>query len=49
MVRSQEQSVEVITLSLDEIESIGLSGPGQTASSVTFEGLTVAVDSLFAA
>jgi Uma2 family endonuclease len=49
VVRSQEQSIEVLRLSVDEIESIGIHQRGQIVQSFAFAGLTVAVDDIFAA
>ena len=48
VVRSRDQTVEVIRLSVGEIESIGLYESGQTVVSDTFEGLEVTVSDVFA-
>lgn len=49
IVRSVDQTVEVLELSIDEIRSIATLGAGQAVISSTFPGLTVDVDSIFAA
>lgn len=49
VVRSQEQCIEVLRLSVDEIESVGVYQHGQTVQSLAFKGLTVAVENVFTA
>ena len=48
VVRSGEQRVEVVSLSPDEIATVGDYGRGQTARSRVFPDLQVAVDAIFA-
>jgi Uma2 family endonuclease len=47
VVRSTEQTIEVMRLALDEIESMGVFEIGQVATSIAFEGLTVTVNDIF--
>lgn len=49
VVRSKDQTVEVVRLAVDEIESIGIYETGQIVLSDTFEGLEIAVSDVFAA
>ena len=48
VMRSEEQTVEVVRVSVDEIESVGTFGRGQTVTALTFPGLQVAVNDIFA-
>jgi Uma2 family endonuclease len=48
VVRAGVQTVEVVRLTPDEIETIATYGRGQTVTSRTFPGLAVAVDDIFA-
>ena len=49
VVRSKDRTVEVMRLSRDEIESVGVYGIGQVATSVIFDGLAIAIDDISAA
>ena len=48
VVRTEAQTVEVVRLSVDEIETVGTYGAGEAAASLVFDGLTVNVDDIFA-
>ncbi len=48
VVRTENRTVEVVRLSADEIETVGTYGPGETAVSVAFDGLTADVNGIFA-
>lgn len=48
VVRTETRTVEVVRLSMDEIETVGAYGPGEVAVSVAFDGLTAVVDEVFA-
>ncbi|MBV9852424.1 MAG: Uma2 family endonuclease [Armatimonadetes bacterium] len=48
VVRAEAQSVEVLRLSIDEIETVAEYGPGQTVASAVFSDLKVAVADIFA-
>lgn len=47
IARSENQTIEIIRLSIDEIESQGVYGFGQSAASTVFERLAVLVDTIF--
>ena len=48
IVRSDTQTVEVLELTPQGSHSVAVYGSGQSVASFTFEGLTVAVDAIFA-
>lgn len=48
VVRAQERTVEVVRLTLDEIETVAVYGLGQVVVSLSFAGLSVPVDEIFA-
>ncbi len=48
VVRAETHTVEVVRLTLDEIETVAVYGRGQTVTSLTFPGLAVAIDDIFA-
>ena len=48
VVRSETHSIEVVSLSLDEIATVGQYGPGETVTSRVFPELSVMVDDIFA-
>lgn len=48
VVRTETRTVEVVRLSMDEIETVGAYGPGEAAVSIAFDGLTADVDGIFA-
>ena len=47
VVRTEENTVEVVRLSVDEIETVGTYSTGDTAASLAFPGLAVNVELLF--
>ena len=47
IVRSGPQTVEVLRLTVDEIESVGIYGIGDTVTSFSFDGLAVPVHDIF--
>lgn len=47
LIRPEPKSVEVLTLSEDEILSVGTYGVGETVESGVFRGLSIAVDAIF--
>jgi len=48
VVRAEAQTVEVVRLTLDEIETVATYGRGQTAISLAFLDIRVSVDEIFA-
>jgi Uma2 family endonuclease len=48
VVRTDAQVIEVVRLTLDAIETTGVFGRGENVVSATFDGLSVAVDDVFA-
>ncbi len=48
VVRTETQSVDVVRLTVDAIETIGSYGAGETVASDVFNGLMVTVDDIFA-
>lgn len=47
VVRTEVNTIEVVRLSVDEIETVVTYGAGETVTSIAFPGLTVRVDSIF--
>jgi Uma2 family endonuclease len=48
VVRAEAQTVEVVRLTLDEIETVATYGPGQAVTSLAFSNLRVPLDAIFA-
>jgi len=48
VVRTETQTVDVVRLTVDAIETIGSYGAGETVVSAVFDGLLVTVDAVFA-
>lgn len=48
VIQTEAQTVDVVRLSVDEIETVGTYGAGETVASLVFGELTVNVDDIFA-
>jgi Uma2 family endonuclease len=48
VVRAEAQTVEVVRLTLDEIETVATYGQGQAVTSLAFSNLRVPLDAIFA-